>query len=330
MKINSEKIVKLLIKNPYLVEILDRPLEPTRNNKGTDIDDINIQFETADCDLMWRTGDNVGLPGSYSFIFQVSGKHKNQVMRRGEYLFAVSKTDKIINMIRWPNNDDEGRGKPQIYGWEVLWGTKEGDTFYDPLYNHIKCLVWVTIETWHGDTKNDAQPGARFGELIERRVEMTVYQKPKGGFANLRENSWIGNHINLDSKVLIRAVLEKNTDIIGIGGRLDELCNLFQTEVYFNGMKTILDNGKARGASGQFGSTKVMCAEMCGYDRVMLQSPNCWISFQLRPDSKEMYVLGLNGRLPQIRGIVKDVVRLWNTDSKMRLGFKPDGDISVM
>jgi hypothetical protein len=92
---------------------------------------------------------------------------------------------------------------------------------------------------------------------------------------------------------------------------LYEVCVTFQEEIDFNGMKDVLDNGEFRGASGQFDAVKVLCAEMCGYDRVMLEDNSSYVTFQLRPGSKHMYVLGQQGTLPQIRNLVRTVVRIW-------------------
>jgi hypothetical protein len=95
-------------------------------------------------------------------------------------------------------------------------------------------------------------------------------------------------------------------------------------------MKALLDAGQFRGASGQFGPIKVLAAEMCGYDRVMLEDAVSWISLQLRPDCHHMYVLGQQGTLPQIRNLVRTVVRVWNQQPESQKGFKPDKNVSVM
>jgi hypothetical protein len=128
----------------------------------------------------------------------------------------------------------------------------------------------------------------------------------------------------------MQAFFDNNRDVTIIGGRLDELCRLFQEDVYFNGMKDILDQGNNRGASGQFGSVKVLCAEMCGYDRVMLEDAMSWMSFQLRPEAKMMYVLGMNGTLPQLRNLVKNVIKMWNEKPECRASFVPDKNVSVL
>jgi hypothetical protein len=167
-----------------------------------------------------------------------------------------------------------------------------GNLYTNALYKETKYMVWVTVEAWHVDTKSDKAPGARFGEFRDRAIHVTIYSAPDEGFATLQQDASPYSNLFLDSRVMTRGVLNKNRDIVSIGGMLYEMCITFQDEVYFNGMKEVLDNGKHRGASGQFGSVKVLCAEMCGYDRVMLEDRTSYVTFQLRPGSKPRRSLG--------------------------------------
>jgi len=75
-------------------------------------------------------------------------------------------------------------------------------------------------------------------------VRVTIYNEPDEGFKKLKENASIYENLLLNSHVMMRGVLDKNHDIISIGGMLYEMCITFQDEVYFNGMKAILDSGK--------------------------------------------------------------------------------------
>lgn len=43
-----------------------------------------------------------------------------------------------------------------------------------------------------------------------------------------------------------------------------------------------------------------------------------------------MYVLGQQGTLPQIRNLVRTVVRMWREKPEQRAAFKPDKKVSVM
>jgi len=334
MRPNASKNQELIKQYPFVSDILSAQMEPHDGKSGTSVNDLTIHVEKADGDLMFRRADNVGL-GDSSCIFQFKGNRKDQVMRRGEYLFAIDGKGKIVNRVNWPRNDEEKRKTGEIYGWSVLWtgritfaNNKEG--YSNPIWNKVKYLVWVTVEAWHADIKNDDVPGGRFGEFKDRLIHITIYGAPDQGFEKLQEESSVYSNLSLDSRLMTCGVIEKDHDIVSIGGMLYEMCITFQDEVYFNGMKDVLDNGDLRGASGQFGTVKVLCAEMCGYDRVMLEDSASYITFQLRPDSKHMYVLGQQGTLPQIRNLVRTVVRMWREKPELRATFKPDKNVSVM
>ncbi|MDA2922042.1 hypothetical protein MYX07_02110, partial [Patescibacteria group bacterium AH-259-L07] len=224
----------------------------------------------------------------------------------------------------------------EVYAWWVLWKSKElnasgtGYLHSDCLCKETKYIVWVTVEAWHTDTKNGDAPGSRFGEFRDRSVHVTIYGEPDEGFDKLQENANVYQNLWLDTRVMTHGVLDRDHDIVSIGGMLYEMCIMFRDEVYFNGMKGVLDNGEFRGASGQFGTVKVLCAEMCGYDRVMLEDSASYVTFQLRPGSQHMYVLGQQGTLPQIRNLVRTVVRMWNQKPELRATFKPDKNVSVI
>ncbi len=334
MRPNASKNQKLIKQYPFVNDILSLQMEPYDGDGSTSVNDLTICIEKADGNLMYRRAENVGL-GDSSCIFRLEGNRKNQVMRKGEYLFAIDDKEEIVNRVNWPRNEEEKRKSGEVYGWSVLWAGHStfpsGELCYtNPIWSKVKYLVWVTVKAWHVDTKNDDVRGSRFGEFKDRLIQITIYGTPDQGFEKLQEESSVYSNLILDDRLIICGVIEKDYHIVSINGMLYEMCIMFQEEVYFNGMKEVLDAGKCRGASGQFGSVNVLCAKMCGYDRVMLEDATSYITFQLRPDSKYMYVLGQRGTLPQIRNLVRTVVRMWREKPELRTTFKPNKDISVM
>lgn len=334
MSPNASKNRDLINQYPFVSDILLDSMEPHGGLEGIQVDDLTIRIQKADGDLMFRCANNVGLDEN-SFVFCVDGKRKNQVMRRGEYLFAILKDGKIINRVNWPRNEEERRKSREVYGWSALWAGRStlpsGESCYtDSIHDMVQCLVWVTVEAWHVDAGNDSSPNGRFGDFCDRSVAITIYEAPEQGFEKLQEDSSVYLNLSLNTRVMMRGVMEKDHDIVSMSGMLYEMCILFQDEVYFNGMKSMFDGGGVRGASGQFGAVKVLCAEMCGYDRLMLEDSMSFVTFQLRPNSKNLYVLGQDGTLPQIRNLVRTVVRMWNQNPDSRAAFKPDGKVSVM
>lgn len=325
----SKKNQDMIKKYPFLIDILLERTEPFDGQSGISINDLNIRIEKADGDLMFHRADNVGL-GDSSCVFQLKGNRKDQVMRRGEYLLAIGHSGKIINFVNWPRNDEERRKTGEVYAWTVFWSERGSNGHYSsPIWDKVKYLAWVTVEAWHMDTKNDGISD-RFGEFRDRSVHVTIYCEPDHGFKKLQEDSNIYENLFLDERLIMRGTVERDYDMVRISGMLQEMCITFQDEVYFNGMKDVLDKGKFRGASGQFGVVKVLCANMCGYDRVMLEDALCYITFQLQPDSKHMYVLGYKGTLPRIRNLVRTVMRTWNQKSEARAAFKTDKNVSCI
>ena len=296
------------------------------------VNDLTIKVEKADGDLMYRRASNSGLDEN-SYCFNTKDKHKDHVMRCAEHIFAVGVNGEILNRVNFPRNAEERRRiGEEVYAWSVLWSGRgtfgNGSVAYrDPIWDKVKYLVWVSVDAWHVDTKDNDN---RFGDFIERIVTVTIYTEPEHGFEKLQEEASVYKNLWLDSDVMMRGALKNNRDILTINGMLYEMCKNFEEDVYFAGMKDILDKGPYRGASGQFGSAKVLCAELCGYDRVMLQDSACHITFQLQPESKNMYVLSQQGTLPQIRNLVRTVVRMWRENPKVREDFKSDQKVSVI
>ena len=329
MKPTELKNVKLTKKYPFTKEILEIPLEPldptvTRQR----VDDLTIRVEKADGDLLYRVAENTGL-GELSFFYVLKGKHKGLIEKRGEYIFAVDSHGNIINRISWPRNMEEDRGKEALYTKAILFACHSGSLLSGWLGDKIEYLVWITVETWHVRRADQELSERMFGELRERSVEMTIYKKPDCGFAELMEKSNVYENLYLTSTKIMTGQMRNDHNIIIISGMLAELCKLFQDEVYCKGMKEILDNGKFRGASGILGPVKVLCAEMCGYDRAQLEDAESWISFQLRPGAKNMHVLGVGGKLPQIRNLIRTAVNVWTNNPKSREAFKSDKKVSI-
>lgn len=335
MKPDSQKNRQLLEEFPFIGRsILSMAVEPWDDADMLRVDSLAIHVEKADGDLMYRQADNVGL-GESSYCFSMKKERMEQVMRRGEFVLAVDENDVVINQLFWPKNREEARGKRTPYAQGIFFvhdGTRNPDSKIG-IFDKVKYLVWVKIEAWHINMKLDDfdRPGARFGELCERSFDVTVYKKPEGGFHDLVRNSSKAENLYLDSRTLIEAFNHKDEEIIAIQGRLDELCRQFQDEVYFDGMKDMREHGEFRGASARIGATKLLCTEMCGYDRVMLEDDVCWISFQLRPEATTMYVLGSGGTLPRIRNLVRTVIKAWREPgSELRKTFASDEHVSVM
>lgn len=339
MKKSSRKNQELIEKFPFVTDILlteMKPLDPSTDCVDVEnrIDDLTIRVQKADRDLMYRKANNVGLVDS-SLCFFSSGNHKGQVMKQGEYLFAIDGIGRITNRVNWLISDKKNKPAGDVYSWSVFWSSRSqfpnGEWGYsDPIWNSVKYLVWVTVEAYYVDTKNDELTGGRFGEFLYHSISITIYGEPDEGFEKLTKNANVYENLFLDNQTVMTGCFEKSLSITRMLGMLDEMCLTFQDEVYFNGMQQMFNKGEYRGASGQFSAVKVLCATLCGYERVTLEDHSSEVSFQLRPDSKQMYVIGQSGTLPQIRNLVRTVTRLWNQKPELREMFKSNENVSAM
>lgn len=333
MRPNSDKNRQLIRQYPFIAKILEIAFERSGSNdrSAPRVDDLNVRVEKADGDLMYRQANNIGL-GDHSFLFTTEPKRKGQVGRRVECILAVNKNGDVLDILYWPRNDEERRGKKEIYASAIFWATRylEGGWYSDPYWDMVDNLVWVTVEAWHDDARNDDLPEGRFGELRSRVLDLTIFTKPECGFRELETKSCFEKNLRLSSRRVLAGHLAGNVDIIRMSGMLDEMCLQFGEEVFFAGMKDVLDQGPSRGASGQFGSAKVLAAELCGYDRVMIEDAVSSVTFQRRPDSDGLYVLGMDGTLPQLRSLVRGVIRGWQNDPVARASFRPDGNVRVL
>lgn len=325
MKAVSPKNKKLRKQFPFIDEIINLDLEPSYcpvHKHHAKVDKLSVKVQKADGDLMYRQAYNAGL-GDGSYIFSM--ERKGEIKRQCEYLFALDANNQIILKLNWPRNRDEESKHRPVYGYQALWAKDNGNgVLSDPIYDRVECLVWVTVSAWH---KKNQDPGsdfsdAVFAELVERSIDLTVYQKPDCGFDELSQKASLEENLRLNSDNLMRGFLDKDERLIAISGRLDELCTQFRDEVYHNGMKEIADTETTIGGSGQLGPVKVMVGGLCGYTRVTLEDSVSFLSLQIRPGSDWMYVLGQNGTLPQLRNLVRTIVKIWNTQPELRSAFK--------
>lgn len=303
-------------------------MEPHGGANGTGVDDLTIRVRKADEYLMFDRARNVGL-GDSSCIFEITGPRKGQIMRRGEYLFAIDDKGKIVNRVNWPRNSKDLRTIDEIYGYLALWkyhfAPNNKICTKEPIWHMVKHLVWVTVEAWHTEDVNN--PWNRFGELRERSISVTVYNEPDKGFGEVNNRANPFKHLHLDNSIIERGINKGDSDIIAIRKRLYELCVMFQDGVYFDGMQAVLDHSNSRTASGQFGTVKVLCAEINGDHIVTLEDDEAHITFCRREGCGYMNVLGQEGTLPQIDKLVGTVIHLW---SSSRESFGPDDPIWVM
>lgn len=316
MKITAPKNKKLIAQFPFIIKILNEEMEPYGEPLLNGFDEFSIKVQYADGDLMYRVADNIGL-GENSFCYS---KEKNgQIMKRGEYLFAIDGQGNILRRVNWPRNRKErSQSNINIYGCDSMSQFSPDGDFKEYIVDKVKYLVWVTVNAWHLDTKKEDFPDERFGELVNRNIQIVIYQEPKCGFGKLHEDSNVFDNLRLNREVLDRGFFRKNSDILQIMGNLDELCRLFQDDVFDNGLKDMIERKCAGGISAMLGSVKVSAA----LDRIEIQDSVSLLLIGVYPDSGRLRFVVQDGTLPQLRNLVKTVVRYWNSGLEGRSNFK--------
>ena len=91
MNANSPKNLELMANHRFVSSILNRPLEPYGNGTPPNdtIDTLEIKFEKADGDLMFRRACNTGLDEASCF-FGAKGKDKKVPERSYSYVFKFT------------------------------------------------------------------------------------------------------------------------------------------------------------------------------------------------------------------------------------------------
>lgn len=312
----NSNVSKLIRKYPFVSDILATSMEPYGTQEGADINDVIINVEQANGDLMFRYAKNIGLEDSV-FAYSRDVYRKDQVMQRGEYLFAVNNKNKIVNRANWPRSSEECRLK--ICGCSTQWSTINDDGFgSDPVCDddELKYLVWVTVDVWH--MKSDGVSWEVFGEFRDRKIRITIYNEPNEGFETLQEESSVYSNLLLNNQLMMRGIIDKNRDIMCIQGMIYEMCITFKNYVYFNGMKDMIDSDRFCCMSGYFDSVKMLYDNSRVNNRIILEDTVSNINFQPCSESTLSLVSGQQGTLPQIRNLITTVVNLWNEKPELR------------
>jgi hypothetical protein len=328
MKLDSNEFSNLTAEYPFLADVAKGL---ARACSAPDNVDFKLTVKEADADLMFKRADNIGV-GDDAFMFRLddkSKKYKDLIGRKLEKAFALDSAGRVLVELNWPINRNDKNNR-NIYCQNVFWRHRTVENHLTtPIHDEAASVAWMSCESWHVDKK--VESGDRFGESKLCEIHLTVHRAPSEGFRKLTERANVYENLELTSRTLTDAIFDKDWDINCINGCLYELCVQFQEDVYFNGMKTVLDEKSTRGCSGELGIVKVMSAEMCGYHRVMLEADidgeSVWASLQLRPEATGMYVLGCQGTLPRLRKMIRTACREWPTSKR---GFKKDNKVSVM
>lgn len=283
MNVYSEKNQKLIKQFPFVTDILSEKMEPNDESGGSATNNLTIRVQKADGDLMFRRAENFGL-GDGSLVIKTSGARKGQIMRQGEYLFAIGGSqNKIINRLKWIKTTGK---REDVYGGSILTPTQvtiNAGNVCHSICHITKYLVWVTVIAWH--ERNIDSDYSSFGKMIDRFVHLTIYKQPNEGFYELLHSADIFTNLSLDGHTLGRGLIKQDRDFIIMSGMLNEMCFTFQDGAYLAGMKEWLDYE----IPWTSGDITVTCSQPYEYRIIRLKDSFCAVSF-IQYGSKSAYV----------------------------------------
>lgn len=330
---------------PSFAELPNTGLNDVNPTALTELEiDFKFSLKPADGKCMFLQADNIGW-GDGSFIHWIPKTGEPLIGRRLEKAYALNREGASLSELMWPKNRDERifakefGERTKLFSKDVMWAKRLRGNYSDPIWDETQFLGWFSCTVWYS-TKKDSEGNPCFGEPARCDVSLDLYESPptrktdfgteESGFDNLHYEANFFEHLDITNKIMTEGQLDHDHDLVTIGGMLYELAHQFYEDVFTQGMKKILD-GKQRGGSGQVGNVKVLGAEMCGYHRVTLEAKiageRTWISLQVRPDSKNMLVIGSGGVLPNLRKLVRSTIAKW---PKYKDRFREDGKVSVM
>ena len=307
---------------PFLSTIFGMDLEPLGIIQPDIIDRLQVFEDTADGGLMFRQANNLGLGDNrFFYTFRKTGPRR-QITRQGEYVFVADEV-RILYGKKWPRNEEERRKRGEYYARDALLGS-DGSAETATLMDKARYLVWVTAAVVHLDTRNDEAPESRFGKLMRRMLDITVYRAPREGWRRLYEESTPEDFLNLNERVCTRAILDGDREVLRLEEGIEELRKDFYEKVFQKGLGEIL---RAEGAAmaGSFGSLRMSYEAKGGFGKLLLEDAGSWIVFGVSRRQRCFTVISHWGRLSQLRSLVRGMIVAWNESPGAKLLFRKNG-----
>lgn len=317
---------------PFLRSILDDPLEPISVGEDHDvvINSLKITLERPDPYLMLRQGRSIGV-GNDKYEKERSGKFAGKIVRQGEYLYAISDENMVIDCFDWAEvGASVVTGKP-TYAKDILRTIKPRGKFLTQSINPmITRLVWVRVKTWHDSIvcKEDGWPN--YSRPLHRSVIISVYSQTDVGFDSIEARANLHNHWKITDEVIHNAILQRGIAETMIYGNIMEMCTQFVNRVYLAGLRDLAYPKDAHHANGRgsFDYVKVCVSEQGNIEHITLVSHSSFLSFQVRktdildsvvlPDLREF-----SGYLPEFRNMILTVTDIWRNEGAHNFSHIP-------
>lgn len=156
-----------------------------------------------------------------------------------EVYVAADRKGKILGSIGAWQADNDKRDKRQLK--QLLLTHRD----------QIALVVRLTVTGWCRRLKNEASKARPLGELLEREIEVTVFQAPKEGIKPMLDRSWSDDSLRLHFANQFDAPAS-NPDALLFCERLYDDVMAFETATFFAGFKDMLKSPETHG-EGQLG-----------------------------------------------------------------------------
>lgn len=308
-KQSKEKIAKLVKQYPFLGEILEGKM----NDLEGITPEITIKFKRADENLLMFRGEYIdGIRSSIA--------RENQVMgTKFQFLHLVGYNNEISEPFFW-----FGKTKERIK--DVILTTTTAQ--------RVKYIVLVTKYDLFEEIEDYYDRGLEgpMGNQVGRELTLYVYLPPREGLAELLERTDPMKNVRLHIDDIIWTQLLRESTYDNVVAEARRLAKLFESKVYFNGLKKIIDSSTMKGMRGKFGSTELLTFTMCGRIMFTFKRGENNVSF-LCAEGEIPSRIGLHSidaTWPVAKSMIEEVIEVWEkTDIPMDEKIKNDSNMII-
>ncbi len=193
-------------------------------------------------------------------------------------------------------------------------------------------VVVLAVLTWY-KRQDPLTTMSYLGAYQSTDLEITIHQAPTCGWSELVATTDLSKNVPMGFRDLIVAGCRyERPDVRRYNDALTEIATLFSTQVYANGLKTLIDASKIAGMSGMFNGVELMSWVSAGRIPMTVQRGNIDVTFKsLEGEYYEAGVHSMHGTVEEVRALVNDLVAGWTALSQEQRAsqYKDNKNVSM-
>lgn len=197
----------------------------------------------------------------------------------------------------------------------------------------VRYIVVLSRSAWYKYGRDLSGP-KRFGKLVAVEKHIVIYRAPskmKGGMEALVKRTRLDKNVVLSTHDLLNGIASNDAEYKGVNNILDTLARRFTDAVYNKGLRSRIDRSEKRGMSGTFGGVKMLSFATAGRVMITLSRADKALTFIAAEDGDpRMGVQGLSGTVGDVRALVDDVARVFETELSAYNAMRDDEDVSIV